>query len=115
MALEGLEGEFKIGGRLLTNLRYADDMLIANTEAELQEIVTRLYWAACELSMKINVMKTEVMKLDDDLTPMKITVAGGNLRQVHSFQISVHTSTLTQLVLKKLNQDWQLGANVWPN
>ena len=36
--------------------------------------------------MKINVKKTEVMKVDGDLTPMKVTVAGENLRQVHSFK-----------------------------
>ena len=44
--------------------------------------MTRLH----ELSMKINVKKTEVMKVDDDLTPMKVTIAGGTLRQVHSFK-----------------------------
>jgi len=32
------------------------------------------------------VKKTGVMKVDDDLTPMKVTVEGENLRQVH-FQI----------------------------
>jgi len=36
--------------------------------------------------MRINVKKTEVMKVDDDLTPLKVTVAGENLRQVHSFK-----------------------------
>ena len=74
---------------MVTNLRYADDIvLIASSKAELQEIVTRLHcdWAACELSMKINVKKTEMMKADDDLTPMKVTVAGVYLRQVHSFK-----------------------------
>ena len=84
---EGFEGGFRIGGRLVTNLRYADDIvLIASNEAELQELVTRLHWAACEMSMRINVKKTEVMKVDDDLTPIKVTVAGVYLRQVHSFK-----------------------------
>ena len=87
MALEGFEGGFRIGGRLVTNLHYADDIvLIASNESELQDIVTRLHWAACEVSMKINVKKTEVMKVDDDLTPIKVTVAGVYLRQVHSFK-----------------------------
>jgi len=87
LALEGFESGFKIGGRLVTNLRYADDIvLIASNEKELQEIVSRLHWAACEMSMKINVKKTEVMKVDADLTPIKVTVAGVYLRQVHSFK-----------------------------
>ena len=51
LALEGIEGGFKIGGRLVMNLRYADDIVLiaGGTEAELQKIVTRLHWAACEL------------------------------------------------------------------
>jgi len=36
--------------------------------------------------MKINVKKTEVMKVDYNLTPMKVTVAGESLRQVQSFK-----------------------------
>jgi len=36
LALEGFEGGFRIGGRLLTNLRYADDIvLLASTNGEL--------------------------------------------------------------------------------
>jgi len=52
---------------LVTNLQYVDDtVLIASTQSELQKIVTRLHWAACELGMKINMKKSEVMKVDDD-------------------------------------------------
>ena len=37
-ALDGYEGGFNIGGRCITNLRYADDIvLIASTEEELQD------------------------------------------------------------------------------
>jgi len=41
LALEGFGGGFKIGGRLVTNLRYAGDMVLkANTEAEDSHAVT---------------------------------------------------------------------------
>jgi len=41
LALEGFGGGFKIGGRLVTNLRYADDIVLkANTEAEDSHAVT---------------------------------------------------------------------------
>jgi len=41
LALEGFGGGFKIGGRLVTNLRYAGDIVLkANTEAEDSHAVT---------------------------------------------------------------------------
>ena len=50
------------GGRILTNLRYADDIiLVATSEAELQELVDRLDRVSSKYSLIINVGKTEVM------------------------------------------------------
>ena len=63
MALDGFEGGFRIGGRCITNLRYADDIvLIARSEKELQQLVNRVHEAAGDMNMKINVKKTEVKK-----------------------------------------------------
>ena len=40
--LDGFQGGLQIGGRMVTNLRYADDIiLLATLEAELQESVDR--------------------------------------------------------------------------
>ena len=39
----GYKGGLQVGGRMITNLRYADDIiLLATSEAELQELVDRL-------------------------------------------------------------------------
>jgi len=63
-ALEGFDGGLKIGGRRVTNLRYADDIvLIASSEEELQQLISRLHRAASMVGMKINDKKTEVMKV----------------------------------------------------
>jgi len=76
-ALDGFEGGFKIGGRRITNLRYADDIVLkASSEEELQVLVSRLHGAASMVGMRINGKKTEVMKISDDPTPIKVTVAG---------------------------------------
>ena len=41
--LDGFQGGLQIGGRMITNLCYADDIiLLATSEAELQELVERL-------------------------------------------------------------------------
>jgi len=64
VALDGYLGGFRIGGRLINNLRYADDIvLVASSEAELQELVSRVYGAARDTGMRINVRKTEAMKV----------------------------------------------------
>ena len=40
--LDGFQGELQIGGRMITNLCYADDIiLLAISQAELQELVDR--------------------------------------------------------------------------
>jgi len=41
VALDGFSDGFRIGGRLINNLRYADDIvLVVSSESELQELVT---------------------------------------------------------------------------
>ena len=41
-SLDGFQGGLQIGRRMITNLRYADDIiLLATSEAELQDLVDR--------------------------------------------------------------------------
>jgi len=50
---------------MVTNLRYADDIiLLATTEAELQELVDHLDRVSREYSLLINVDRTKVMAND---------------------------------------------------
>jgi len=50
------------GERMVTNLRYADDIILsATSEAELQELVDRLDRVNRKYSLLINVDKTKVM------------------------------------------------------
>jgi len=52
VALDGFSGGFRIEGRLINNLRYADDtVLVESSKAELQELVTRVYGAARDTSV----------------------------------------------------------------
>jgi len=63
--LDGFQGGLQIGGRMITNLRYADDIiLLATSEAELQELVDRLDQVSRRYSLNINVDKTKVMASD---------------------------------------------------
>ena len=52
------------GGRIVTNLRYTDDVdiiMLATSEAALQELVDRLDRVSRKYSLLINVDKTNVM------------------------------------------------------
>jgi len=60
--LDGFQDGLQIGGRIVTNLHYADDIiLLATSEAELQELVDRLDRVSRKYSLLINVDNTEVM------------------------------------------------------
>ena len=61
-ALDGYNGGVQIRGRLLTNLRYADDiLLVACSKDELQELVNRLDRVSSRYNLMINIEKTKVM------------------------------------------------------
>ena len=63
--LDGFQGGLQIGGRMITNLRYADDIIpLATSEAELQKFVDRQDSVSRKCSLLINVDKTEVMASD---------------------------------------------------
>ena len=69
-ALDGYSGMVSIGGRQLTNLRYADDTtLIARTASELQDLINRVKKGSEEYGLFLNVKKTKVM------------ICGGNANQ----------------------------------
>ena len=62
-ALEGFQGTVKIGGRIITRLRYADDIvLVGGSMEELQDIVNRVHEASSQAGLYLNTSKTQVMK-----------------------------------------------------
>ena len=62
-ASEDYEGTVSIGGRTITNLRFADDINgLAGEEEELANLVERLDKASTAYGMEICVEKTKLMK-----------------------------------------------------
>lgn len=83
-ALQGFAGGFRIGGKTISNLRYADDIvLLATSPEELQDLVSRVEKAAKEYNMVINAAKTKV--LTNTGKTLEVMVEGGKLEQVESF------------------------------
>ncbi|NNK27532.1 MAG: RNA-directed DNA polymerase, partial [Flavobacteriaceae bacterium] len=79
----------QIGGHNITNLRFADDTaLLAESEEELQEIVTLVNERSMVKGLKMNVKKTKVMVVRRNTKTkvnVKIIVNGEPLEQVEKF------------------------------
>ena len=60
-AFEDHEGTVSVGGRTLTNLRFADDIDGLAGEEELANLVERLHKASTAYGMKIRIEKTKLM------------------------------------------------------
>ena len=61
-ALEDCEGIVSIGGRTITNLRFADDIDgLAGKEEEMENLVERLDKASTAYGMEISAEKTKLM------------------------------------------------------
>jgi len=83
-ALHGYKDGFRIGGRIINNLRYADDIVLVSTSVDkLQELVQRVESAAKEYNLLINASKTKVMTNTNDV--IKIKVGDNELEQVDTF------------------------------
>ena len=65
-ALEDWDGGISIGGRRITNMRYADDTtLIAEPKNDLIAIMERVKLASEKAGLYLNVGKTKVMMTED--------------------------------------------------
>ena len=85
IALDGYEGQVSIGGRQITNLRYADDTtLIARTAAELQDLIERVKKTSEEYGLLLNVKKTKVM-ICGGTNDHRIQADGEDIEVVNTF------------------------------
>src|SRR5437870_12780973 len=93
-AMEGREEGIKVGGKLIKDVRFANNQgMIAKSEAGLQKIMDGLNSASPEYGMKINIKKTKVMKVSKVGGEVNITINGTKIEQVESFKYLGHTMT----------------------
>ena len=86
-ALEDHEGTVSIGGRTITNLRFADDIDgLARDEEELAKLVERLGKASTAYGMEISAEKTKLMTNNTSGINTKFKVNGQKLETVTSFK-----------------------------
>ena len=86
-ALEDHEGTVSIGGRTITNLRFADDIDgLAGEEEELANLVERLDKASTAYGKEISAEKTKLMTNNTSGINTEIKVNGQKLETVTSFK-----------------------------
>ena len=86
-ALEEHDGKVSIGGRNITNLRFADDKdALAEEEEELEGLVENLYKTCTKYKMEISPEKTKVMTNIANGIQREIKVNGQKLGTVTSFK-----------------------------
>jgi hypothetical protein len=103
-AMEGIEEGVKIGGKLIKDVRFADDQgMIAKNEAGLQKSMDSLNSTSLRYGMKINSKKTKVMKVSRIKGEVNITINGIKIEQVESFRYLGHTMTDDGRCEKEIN------------
>ena len=86
-ALGDHEGTVSIGGRTITNLRFADDIdSLAGEEEELANLVEHLDKASTAYGMEISAKKTKLMTNNNSGINSEIKVNGQKLKTVTSFK-----------------------------
>ena len=60
--LDELQAGIKLGGRIINNLRYADDSTVmAESEEELKSLLMRVKEGSERAGLKLNIKKTKIM------------------------------------------------------
>ena len=85
-AFEDHEGTVSIGGRTITNLRFADDSDGLAGEKKLANLVERLEKASTAYGMEISAEKTKLMTNNTSGINTEIKVNGQKLETVTSFK-----------------------------
>ena len=86
-ALEDHEGTVSIGGRTITNLRFADDIdCLAGEEEKLAKLAERLDKASTTYGMEISAEKTKLMTNNTSGIKTEIKVNGQKLETVTSLK-----------------------------
>ncbi|XP_077863639.1 uncharacterized protein LOC144347877 [Saccoglossus kowalevskii] len=90
-ALEGFHGGAKIGGLVINNLRFADDIdLITDNAKDLEDLTERLDKTSRSYGMEISAEKSKTMVTmvtnNKNTQTISAKVNGEQLEQVHSFK-----------------------------
>ena len=88
-ALENHEGSVSIGGRTITNLRFADDIdALAEKEDELVKLINHLDTTSTKYGMEISAEKTKLMTNNTKGISLDVRIGGQKLQELQIFRLS---------------------------
>jgi hypothetical protein len=68
-------GDFKVGGQIISTVRYADDLvLLAKEETIIQSIIDKVIEVGRGYSMEINAQKIKTIRISRQPTPLRIKI-----------------------------------------
>ena len=109
------ESGYSIGGHLLSNLTYADDIAAINsTQSQLQDFLDCIVNYSAEVGLHMNVSKTECMTTAKNCD-LRITINGKQIKQVTEFFYLGHklscTNDGTAAVKHRIGLGWAAFEN----
>ena len=85
-ALDGHEGSVSIGGRLITNFRFADDIVVNAEEEEAGVLIDCLDRTTTTYKMEIGPDKTKLMTDNTNSFQREIKIKGQRLEEMENFK-----------------------------
>ena len=109
--LEEAQAGIKIAGRNINNLRYAEDTtLVAESEEELKNLLTKVKEESEKVDLKLNIQKTKIMA-SGPITSWQID--GETVETVSDFIFWAPKSLQMVIAAMKLKDAYSLEGKLW--
>ena len=110
--LDEAQAGIKISGKIINNLRYADDtLLVAESEEELKSLLMKVKEESEKCGLKLNIQKTKIMA-SGPITSWQIN--GEAVETVTDFIFGAPKSLQMVTAAIKLKDDCSLEEKLWP-
>ena len=110
--LDEAQARIKIAGRNINNLRYADDTtLMAESEEELNTLLTKVKEESENVGLKLNIQKTKIIATGP-ITSQEID--GETVETVADLFLGAPKSLQMVTAAMKLKDNYSLERKLWP-
>ena len=103
--------EIKISGRIINNLRYADDTTLTAENEELKSLLIKVKEESEKVGLKLNIQKTKIMA-SGPITAWRID--GETMETVTGFIWGAPKSLQIVTAAMKLKDTYSLEGKLWP-
>ena len=112
-AFKSTEAGVRVGGQMVNNLRFADDIdLFAEDEGQLQELTDVVHTSSQRFRLKINVEKTKTTTIGKQQKTVEIKIEGETLEQLTEFVYLGGVITEDGHCMRDKTQNWPSLSNM---